>query len=84
MTGDALAMKSLKNGHLEERFVQEYICAYNMAMNYEWDEHKARSNYRKYGVDFAHAVSVFVVDQYGHTFGLFRHVKPAASKASGK
>ena len=28
-------------------------------MNYEWDKYKARSNYRKHGIDFADAVSVF-------------------------
>lgn len=28
-------------------------------MNYEWDPNKARSNYKKHGVQFADAVGVF-------------------------
>lgn len=30
-----------------------------MSLVFEWDPRKARSNYRKHGVDFAEAVSVF-------------------------
>jgi uncharacterized protein len=28
-------------------------------MNYEWDPHKAKSNYKKHGIRFADAVGVF-------------------------
>lgn len=28
-------------------------------MDYQWDEHKARSNLQKHGIDFVDAVSVF-------------------------
>lgn len=31
-------------------------------MNYEWDPNKSKSNYRKHGVDFADAATVFADD----------------------
>ena len=34
-------------------------CAYNFAMDFEWDHKKAESNLNKHGVDFADAVSIF-------------------------
>jgi uncharacterized DUF497 family protein len=30
-----------------------------MALNFEWDEHKAASNFTKHGVSFAEAATVF-------------------------
>lgn len=42
-------------------------------MNYEWDPHKAKTNLRKHGIDFADAISVFeddlalqIEDDYPH------------------
>ena len=35
------------------------MCAYNIAMDFEWDHKKAESNLKKHGVDFADAVSIF-------------------------
>jgi len=35
-------------------------------MDYEWDPHKARSNLRKHGIDFADATTVFS-DEYALT-----------------
>lgn len=32
-------------------------------MEFEWDEHKARANHRKHGVDFADAATVFEDDR---------------------
>ena len=31
-------------------------------MDYQWDVHKARSNLKKYGIDFADAATVFTDD----------------------
>ena len=39
-----------------------YSCAYNMCLDYQWDEDKATSNLQKHGVEFADAVSVFADD----------------------
>ena len=35
------------------------VCAYNPFVTYLWDPHKAASNFKKHGVDFADAVGVF-------------------------
>jgi uncharacterized protein len=39
-----------------------YKCAYNKAIAYQWDRHKAATNLLKHGIDFADAVSVFSDD----------------------
>jgi uncharacterized DUF497 family protein len=44
------------------RFALVYSCAYNLGMIYQWDDEKADSNYRKHGIEFADAVSVFADD----------------------
>ena len=43
-----------------------YICAYNWSVNYQWDDEKAQSNYRKHGIEFADAVSA-LADDYAIT-----------------
>jgi uncharacterized protein len=35
-----------------------------MALNFEWDENKARSNIQKHGISFAEATTVFDVPYY--------------------
>jgi len=35
---------------------------YNTNMDYQWDAHKAKSNLKKHGIDFADAVTVFTDD----------------------
>ena len=39
---------------------------YNIDMDYQWDSHKAETNLRKHGVDFADAVTV-LTDDYALT-----------------
>ncbi len=36
-----------------------YGCAYNLSIDYQWDDNKAKSNLKKHKVDFADAVTVF-------------------------
>ena len=36
-----------------------YECAYNLLMDYQWDDNKAKANLKKHKVDFADAVTVF-------------------------
>jgi uncharacterized DUF497 family protein len=43
-----------------------YIRTYNWSVNYQWDDEKAQSNYRKHGVEFADAVSA-LADDYAIT-----------------
>jgi hypothetical protein len=35
------------------------VCAYDAAMDFEWDRDKAKSNQKKHRIDFADAVTVF-------------------------
>lgn len=37
-------------------------CAYNLIVDYQWDEHKANTNLKKHRIDFADAVTVFSDD----------------------
>ena len=50
------------SGHCIKALDNVYDCAYNTAMDYQWDPRKARINQRKHGVDFADAVSVLEDD----------------------
>jgi uncharacterized DUF497 family protein len=36
-----------------------YECAYNLLVDYQWDDNKAKANLKKHNVDFADAVTVF-------------------------
>lgn len=36
-----------------------YTYAYTLDVDFEWDPHKAASNFRKHGIRFADAVAVF-------------------------
>jgi uncharacterized DUF497 family protein len=36
-----------------------YVCAYTLAVGFEWDPAKAAANLRRHGVDFADAATVF-------------------------
>ena len=36
-----------------------YECAYNLLMDYQWDDNKAKANLKKHKVDFADVVTVF-------------------------
>ena len=39
-----------------------YGCAYNLPVDYQWDENKAKANLKKHRVDFGDAVTVFSDD----------------------
>ena len=39
-----------------------YDCAYNLSVNYQWDENKAKTNLKKHRIDFADAVTIFSDD----------------------